>query len=214
MPDVIILCGGLGKRIASVIPDVPKPLAAIGEISFLDILLKQIFDQGFKKVILAVGHMGEKIIEKYSNDSRISFSIEDIPLGTGGAVIHALGKIESEYFIVMNGDSYCDIDLVEFYEKHKETESLLSIVVAKIDDASDRGNICIGGDGRITSFKEKTSVRRFFMERGVILALVAAVAMGAANFFLGWSSRLTDPLMANSCNTPRLMLGIESSASL
>ena len=49
----------------------------------------------------------------------------------------------------------------------------------------------------LVSFKEKTSVRRFFMERGVILALVAAVAMGAANFFLGWSSRLTDPLMAN-----------------
>ena len=187
LPDVVILCGGLGRRISSVVADVPKPLAAIGGISFLDILLKQIFDQGFQKVILAVGHMGEKIVEKYPNDSRISFSVEDAPLGTGGAVINALGKIESEHFIVMNGDSYCDIDLFEFYKKHKEAGSLLSIVVAKIDDASDRGSICIGDDSRIISFEEKTSEKSEGLINAGIYAMkkeIAEIAPGKKNFSL------------------------------
>lgn len=160
LPDVLILCGGQGARLRSVISDNPKPLAEVGKGVFLDILLQMIFAQGFTRAILAVGYMKEKIIERYSGDPRILFSIEESPLGTGGAVMNALDLVQTEYFIVMNGDSYCDADLKKIYEEHIKRKPLISMVLAKIDDISDSGSALIDENNRIRAFKEKIPEKR------------------------------------------------------
>jgi len=155
LPDIMILCGGQGTRLRSVISDNPKSLAKIGDVVFLDILLKQVFDQGFTRVILAVGYMKEKIIERYSKDPRILFSVEESPLGTGGAVMNALGLVRTEYFIAMNGDSYCAADLKKICEEHNNRKPLISMVLANLDDVSDSGSVLVDDDGRIRAFEEK-----------------------------------------------------------
>ena len=86
--DVVILCGGLGTRLSSVLPNRPKSLAPIGEKVFLDILIQELQSYGFQRFILCVGHLSEQIVKHFQNrnQSRFMFSIETVLLGTGGAV--------------------------------------------------------------------------------------------------------------------------------
>ncbi len=159
-PDVIILCGGLGTRLQPVLKDRPKSLAEMGGKTFLDILLNNVFTQGFKRVILAVGHMREQIMERYAADPRIKFSVENEPLGTGGAIKNALPLVQSEHFIVMNGDSISAVDLREFYERHLAAGPLISMAVTEVEDVSDRGSVTVDESGRVKSFREKIPVKR------------------------------------------------------
>jgi D-glycero-alpha-D-manno-heptose 1-phosphate guanylyltransferase len=126
---------------------------------FLDILLGKIWSEGFERVILAVAHMKDRFIAKYGEDPRISFSEEEIPLGTGGAVKKAIALARSPHVMVMNGDSYFDIDLNDFYENHLKQNAPLSIAVTEIEDISDRGSVTVE-DGRITAFREKIPEKR------------------------------------------------------
>ena len=160
LPDVLILCGGQGTRLRPAVSDNPKPLAAIGNRVFLDILLQQIFDQGFSRVILAVGYMKDKIIERYSGDPRLLFSVEESPLGTGGALMKAMDLLETEDFIVMNGDSYCNADLRKVYKEHAKREPIISMVLTESDDVSDSGSVSVDESSRVLDFKEKTSGKR------------------------------------------------------
>ena len=86
--DVLILCGGIGSRLSSVNPDRPKGLAPVGGKPFLDILVEDLVQQGFQRIIFCVGHLKEQVIDRYKTrkDAEYFFSQEDIPLGTGGAV--------------------------------------------------------------------------------------------------------------------------------
>ena len=140
--DVVILCGGLGKRLQSVIHNQPKVLAKIWDTTFLDILLNKISTYGFKNIILCTGHLKENIkkyVEYYynnTNDYNIKFSEEETPLGTGGAIKNAKLLINSDNFIVMNGDSICDIDFNEFYKFHINNNAIISIILSNSTNAS------------------------------------------------------------------------------
>ncbi len=157
--DVIILCGGKGTRLAPLVSDRPKPLAEVGGVSFLDILLKKIWEAGLKRVILTVSHMKEQFIEKYAHDERILFSEEDEPLDTGGAVKKALTHATTPQVIVMNGDSYAPVDLDEMLAKHLQSGRPASLAVTEIDDISDRGSVRVEKD-IIVGFEEKLPVKQ------------------------------------------------------
>ena len=97
--EAIILCGGKGTRLKEVVNDVPKPLAPIDGIPFLSILMKYLKAQGIRRVILATGYMHEKIENLYGNcyeGMEIVYSVEQNPLGTGGAIAKALKKVMNE----------------------------------------------------------------------------------------------------------------------
>ncbi len=160
LPDVIVLCGGKGTRLSSVVSDKPKPLAEIEGRAFLDILLQNIFEQGATRVILAVGHMKEKIMERYANDARISFSTEDAPLGTGGALLKAMELVTTEHCIAMNGDAYCDADIKSLYREHITRNALASFALAQMDDISEYGSVRIDEYGKILAFEEKLPEKR------------------------------------------------------
>ena len=114
MPDAIVLCGGAGLRLRSVIGDAPKGMAAVAGRPFLELLLRQLRRHGFERVILAVGYQRDMIYSHFGESAfglRLAYSVESSPLGTGGAVRNAADLVESESVLIMNGDSYTDADL-------------------------------------------------------------------------------------------------------
>ncbi len=155
--DVIILCGGLGERLRPVIPDKPKVLAEIGDRAFLDIVMEFLLPYGFKNIILSVGYLKDQVINhfKYFDACNITFSEEDSPLWTGGALKKAEPLIKSNPFIVMNGDSICKVNLREFFEFHMKNKALLSIVLVQSDDVKEYGSVKLDETNKIMSFREK-----------------------------------------------------------
>ena len=171
--DVVILCGGLGKRLQSVVEDRPKPMAEIGNRPFLDILIDYLTDAGFRRCILCTGYMGDLIKQHYQNKKgflQIIFSEERSPLGTAGAIKNAERFIGTSPFLVVNGDSYCEVDLKGFLGFHLEMKALASIVLASIEDAGDYGNVTLGKQHRIVGFVEKAGCRKdTFISAGIYL---------------------------------------------
>ncbi len=157
--DVMILCGGFGKRLQTIIKDIPKPMAKIKHRPFLDILIDFIASYGFKRFILCTGYKADVIERYYSqryNNLIIEFSREEKPLGTGGAIKNAENYIESSPFLVVNGDSFCKINLKEFVDFHFKRDALISIAVTNKDICDDYGVITINDLQRIVEFNEKT----------------------------------------------------------
>ena len=157
--DVVILCGGKGTRLQPVVSDRPKGLAAFGDTTFLDILIDSLKNSGFKTFILCVGYMKDQIKDHFKDtkDIKILFSEEDEPLGTGGALKKAEPLLQSETFIVMNGDSICDINFYDFYHFHKNKNALLSMALVRTKETKDYGSVIMNDSHEITSFKEKVA---------------------------------------------------------
>ena len=159
--DVVILCGGLGKRLRPVVFGQPKVLAKIGEKTFLDILINNLLLYGFKNIVLSVGYLKEQIKNHFSfsydknYDYTITFSEEEEPLGTGGALKKAKPLIRSNPFMVMNGDSICRVNFRSFIDFHIEKKALLSIVLAHSKRAEDYGSVTLDDSQGITGFDEK-----------------------------------------------------------
>jgi D-glycero-alpha-D-manno-heptose 1-phosphate guanylyltransferase len=121
--DSIILAGGLGTRLREVVPDLPKPMVSINGKPFLDLILSLLNKCGsIERVILAVGYMADKIIERYEKSSQYSFeilfSVEEKLLGTGGAIKNALKYTETIMFLCLNGDSFVEVDFYDLLKKH------------------------------------------------------------------------------------------------
>jgi D-glycero-alpha-D-manno-heptose 1-phosphate guanylyltransferase len=111
--EAIVLVGGLGTRLRSVVSNVPKPMVMVNNRPFLELLLIDLKNKGFKKIILCVGYLKESIIDYFSDtliDIEIEFSLEFEPLGTGGAIKNAFSKCISNHIYVLNGDTFQDFD--------------------------------------------------------------------------------------------------------
>jgi D-glycero-alpha-D-manno-heptose 1-phosphate guanylyltransferase len=160
--DVVILCGGLGSRLAGVVSDRPKPMAQIGPRPFLDILIEYFSSFGFRRFVLCAGHRSQFIREYYSRRSdslEFIISQEPAPLGTGGAVKNGEAFIKSNPFLAANGDSFCPMDLTEFCDFHSVKRAAMSMVVVEPKDRNDAGRVAVGDDQRIIGFEEKGSGR-------------------------------------------------------
>ena len=131
--DVVVLCGGRGERLRPVLFNQPKVLAKIEGKPFLDIVIDNLLLYGFKNMILSVGYPREQIKDhfNYEKNYNITFSEEEEPLGTGGALKKAKTLIRSNPFMVMNGDSICKVNLRSFLDFHTGKEALLSIVLVR-----------------------------------------------------------------------------------
>lgn len=160
---VIILAGGLGTRLRSVVSDRPKPLATVGGRPFLELLLDQIEASGGREVVLATGYLGDAIESRFGRvrgPLRLEYVREEKPLGTGGAARLAIERIENDRAMIMNGDSFVDINLSDFAIRSEESGYDVSIAVAYAADAARFGVIEIDPRGRVVSFHEKEGVSR------------------------------------------------------
>lgn len=155
----IILAGGLGTRLRGTVSDLPKPMAPVAGKPFLEYLILQLTKAGIRDIILSVGYKREAVISYFSDGkiwgARIEYAEEMEPLGTGGGVRQALSHIEGENFLVMNGDSYLDVDLGELIRFHRIRGAVLTMALAKCDDASRYGKVEIDEQGEVVRFVEK-----------------------------------------------------------
>jgi D-glycero-alpha-D-manno-heptose 1-phosphate guanylyltransferase len=160
-PDVVILAGGLGKRLQSVTGGAQKVLAKIGDQPFLEILIDYIASQGGKRFILCVGHGSDEVEAYFKNKHKgreIIFSREDSPLGTGGAIKQGSSHVKTDQFLAMNGDCFCVINYNDLIASHKKHKGKATIAITKLSDVRDYGSITVNGKGHIIAFKEKSTL--------------------------------------------------------
>jgi D-glycero-alpha-D-manno-heptose 1-phosphate guanylyltransferase len=158
LKEAIILAGGLGTRLRSEIGEFPKALAPINGIPFLQILMDYLANQGIEKVVLAVGYKWELIQNEFSavyKGIKIAYSIENSPLGTGGAIRLAMDKIIGEHCFIINGDTLFKIDLEALEKAHLANNSACTLALKKMTNVSRYGSIELDEKNQITQFKEK-----------------------------------------------------------
>ena len=157
----VLLVGGMGTRLRSVLPSVPKPLAAMGNQSFLELLVRQLRSQGLRRLVMCTGYLAEQIQTTFGDglnwDVMIEYSKEPSPLGTAGAVKLAQTALEnSRDFLVMNGDSFVEADFHELLRLHRTRGCLMSMAVCRVEDASRYGTVQVDRNSRVIGFGEKT----------------------------------------------------------
>jgi histidinol-phosphate phosphatase family protein len=153
-----VLAGGVGTRLRSKVWDRPKVLAEVAERPFLAYLLDQLAAAGCRSVVLCTGYLGEQVECAFGNDYgplHLVYSREQTPLGTGGALRLALPHIKSDPVLVMNGDSYCDIDVNAFWNWHGRRQVPASIALTRVGPSERFGRVKIDADARVTEFAEK-----------------------------------------------------------
>ncbi len=155
--DVIILAGGLGTRLASVVSDVPKPMAPVAGEPFLEQILKGLPKSHIAKIILAVGYKYEKIEEHYGSDYHgvpLVYSVEKEPLGTGGGIGLAMQKADADYILILNGDTYFDVNLEELIQVHNQHDALMTLALKQVAHPDRYGTVLLEKN-TIVRFQEK-----------------------------------------------------------
>ena len=157
----IILAGGRGKRLRPITDYVPKPLIPIKNIPIIEWQIKYLKKFGVLEIIICSGYKTE-MIENYLNNKKlgikISFSVEDIPLGTGGAIKKAGKKINEKSFIVINGDIITNIDLKKLLKKENSIASI---------QLKTKFGILQTDDDKIIKFDEKKEIENLWMNAGI-----------------------------------------------
>src|SRR4030067_1473868 len=155
----VILSGGHGTRLRSVVSGRPKVLSEVNSRPFIAYLLDQLSQAGVNKVVLCTGYLGEQVkatFGEYYKDITLLYSQERTTLGTGGALRLALPLLKSEPVLVLNGDSFCQLDFVDFLNQHITKKATASLLLTEAPDCSRYGSVRMSQNGEITSFEEKT----------------------------------------------------------
>ena len=170
--EAIVLAGGLGTRLRSVVSDLPKPMAPIGDKPFLEYILKYLQKNGIKRAVLSVGYKWETIKEYFGDkfeNIELIYSVEDEPLGTGGAIKKAITQVKNEKVYIINGDTFFNVDL-QSLELQNDSKLILSL---KQMNEFDRYG-CVESDDNnfVTAFTEKGYKKSGNINGGIYLASI------------------------------------------
>tara|TARA_Y100000310_G_scaffold316318_1_gene367882 strand:- start:17935 stop:19998 length:2064 start_codon:yes stop_codon:yes gene_type:complete len=158
----VILVGGFGTRLQKVVSDKPKPLAPIAGKPFLEYQINRLKKQNIIDIVLCTGYLGYQIEDYFGDGSafgvNIEYSKEDSPLGTAGAIKNAENFLKNEEeFLVLNGDTYAEIDFNKLIDFHKNYNTLISLSLNKSQEKERFGNVIIDSDNNVMEFREKDS---------------------------------------------------------
>lgn len=157
MIEAVVLAGGLGIRLRSVVQNLPKTLAPINGRPFAAFLLDMLVDHGIGKIVLATGYLHEAVSACFGKKYRgitLEYSVEEEPLGTGGALRLAMQKVQGTNVIVVNGDTFFDVDLQEMISFHIDQAADVTIALKSLPDCSRYGRVIVEGN-HVISFAEK-----------------------------------------------------------
>lgn len=165
---VVIMAGGKGTRIAQVNATVPKPMIPIEGKPILEYQIETLKKQGYTDIILIVGHMGN-VIQKYFGDGsafgvRISYIVEEQPLGTAGALYFLKDEIQND-FLLLNGDIIFDVDIQKFLEYHCNQRTAATILTHPNSHPYDSGIIIADDKNRVTNWLHKEDERLWYKNR-------------------------------------------------
>jgi D-glycero-alpha-D-manno-heptose 1-phosphate guanylyltransferase len=169
----VILCGGFGTRLGTLTKDTPKPLLQVAGVPFLHHVLRSLAHQGITDVVLAVGFQWRKIAATYGThweNLHLTYSIEETPLGTGGAIRQAVQNIGNSPILVINGDTLFCMDFRHLQKFHIDRQAQISIAVRAVPDVSRYGAVVLEDpQGRICQFKEKSHTGAGLINTGVYI---------------------------------------------
>jgi len=160
--EAVILAGGFGTRLQSVVKDVPKPMAPVCGRPFLEYQLDYLRAFGIEKVVLSLGYLPEVVKDHFGDDyhgMEIAYAVEKDPLGTGGAIAFAAEQISGKNFWVFNGDSLFEVNLPMMEEIFFATRADIALALRTVEDVSRYGMVETDELSKITYFREKSDVK-------------------------------------------------------
>ena len=170
--EAIVLAGGFGTRLQSVVSDVPKPMAMVHNKPFLEHILHYLKDNGITRVILSVGYKYD-IIEDYFKQSfagiELDYAVEEEPLGTGGAILNALSSARQDNVFIINGDTFFNVDLKNLLSRHLSYQSELTLSLKPMQNFDRYGCVEVGASHKVRSFKEKEFVLQGNINGGIYI---------------------------------------------
>ena len=165
--QAVVLAGGFGKRLAPLTSELPKPLLPVGGKPILVRQIEWLRGFGIRDVVLAVGYLRHKIFEALGDGRRfgvrIFYSVEEEPLGTGGAIKNAEPFITDDVFVVLNGDILTNLDLNKLIEALGNADGAIALVPLR----SPYGIVEFDANGYVTHFREKPALEGFYINAGV-----------------------------------------------
>ncbi len=156
--EVIILAGGLGKRLRSVVSDLPKPMALINNRPFLEYQFDYLISQGIEIAVLSVGYKHEIIRNHFGGKYKsltLKYALEKEPLGTGGGILKAMPFVEGDHVFIVNGDTLFKPNLKELYTVHQNKKADITIALRIVKEAQRYGIVSMNESERVIAFLEK-----------------------------------------------------------
>jgi len=194
----VILAGGRGSRLRPVLPYQPKVMAEFHGRPFLAYLLDQLVAGGVPKVVLCTGYRGEEIRTRLGDaygPAPLTYSHENEPLGTGGALRLALPVLDSDPVMVMNGDSLIEADFQDYLAWFLGRPAAAALLLTRVEDTARFGRVEVAGDGSITSFKEKGVPGPGWINAGVYILKKAVLELMPPRRFLSLEEDLLPTLV-------------------
>ncbi|MCI8295205.1 MAG: NTP transferase domain-containing protein [Lachnospiraceae bacterium] len=156
--QAVLLAGGLGTRLKSVVKDRPKPMALIEEKPFLGYVVRELSRQKIHEIVFAVGYKGSMVEDYFGDGSafgvKVSYAYEEELLGTAGAIKNAGKLLKEDRFFVLNGDTFYQVDYGRLSKVVRERDLDLGLVLRPVPDVSRYGRAQLSGD-MLVSFNEK-----------------------------------------------------------
>ncbi len=178
----VVLAGGRGTRLRHITDRVPKPMATVNGVPFLEYVLHHLVTCGASEIVLAVSYRWEQIRDYFGAACMgvpLRYSVESEPLGTGGAIQQAMECLDEGDVVVLNGDTLFRIDLQAMLKQHRESKALLTLAVKKVDDAARFGRLLVDDNGSVKAFLEKRDGGPGLINGGVYVISQALFAMSA-----------------------------------
>lgn len=171
MTTAIILAGGMGTRLRSVVPDLPKPMAPVKGRPFLEHQMDYWIGQGVDRFVVSVGYMKEVIMDHFGSNYRsttLTYAIEDEPLGTGGGLFLAAQGL-NEPFLVLNGDTFFEVDLAKLLKFHADHSADWSFSLFRTSEVGRYMGVEVKSGGEIYSLTSGTEKMGRLANGGVYL---------------------------------------------
>ena len=168
--EAIVLAGGLGTRLRSEVPDLPKCMAPVGGEPFIGYLTEHFRRAGIERFVFALGYKSvafDEFFRRHFPDGGFEVSIEDQPLGTGGAIRRACTLARERTVLVLNGDTFFRIGVGGLAAAHEVHRADCTICLKPMKDFDRFGSVEIGADDRVRRFREKQFAREGLINGGV-----------------------------------------------
>lgn len=213
MTTAIILAGGMGTRLRSAVPDLPKPMAPISGRPFLEHQMDYWIGQGVNRFVLSVGYKKELIMDHFGESYQgipLNYAIEVEPLGTGGGLLLAAQELR-EPFLVLNGDTFFEVELAKLMDFHTGHQSEWSFALFRTNEVGRYMGMDVKPDGEIVSLKSGTGQPGRLANGGVYLLNPAVLAK--TKYGQGQKVSLEDDLLPDFVAQGGKLYGIECPGS-
>lgn len=200
MSSAVILAGGLGTRLRSAVPDIPKPMALVHGRPFLEYQMRYWVAQGVNHFVLSIGYKYQTIISHFGSKfegATLEYVVEESPLGTGGGLLMAIEKLDKDkYFLLLNGDTYFSVELNVLTDFAVKNNADWCLSLYRTSESGRYMGVDVEPNGLISSFRSKNISLNKLVNGGVYL--VKPSALNLMSFSSGKKISLEDDIFPNA----------------